>query len=88
MLKPYSWKGMTIEDFDTNTFSFVFKDGTHQPVYSRLLHSPIDHKVFAMNTFPIPPKLKQATIELVLKQKISSPTFSFPETESNIANVL
>lgn len=84
MLKSYSWNHVTLEHFDLNKASFVFEDGTYQPVYSRLLYCPMRHKVFAMNSCPIPPPLKQTAIELVLNRKISYDTSSSPGIESNV----
>ena len=74
---------MTLENFDMNTYCFVFEDGTHQPVYSRLLHCPVERKVIAMNKLPIPPDLKKDAIELVFNQKTPFDTSSSPEIESN-----
>lgn len=84
MLKTYSWDAMTLDNFDMNTYCFVFEDGTYQPVYSRLLHCPFNKKVIAMNGCPIPSNLKNDAIELVLNRKISYDTSSSPGIESNV----
>ena len=67
MFSSFSWENITFENhFDKDSWDFVFESGHRQRVYSQLVY--LNEKIVAMNTEPIPPKLKKQAIEYIMEK--------------------